>query len=51
MNLLFLPVKGIDTTVSDIKIENIAPDEDIRVEESFKIAFDVINYSDIDAYE
>lgn len=46
----FLPVKGIDTTVSDIKIENIeAPDEDIRVEESFKIAFDVINYSDIDA--
>lgn len=46
----FLPVKGIDTTVSDVRIENIeAPDEDISVEESFKIAFDVTNYSDIDA--
>jgi len=46
----FLPVKGIDTTVSDIRIENIeAPNEDISVEESFKIAFDVTNYSDIDA--
>lgn len=46
----FFPVKGIDTTVSDIKIENIeAPDGDVSVEESFIIAFDVVNYSDIEA--
>ncbi|SHI59171.1 COG1361 S-layer family protein [Lutispora thermophila] len=46
----FLPVKGMDTAVSDIKIENIqAPQEEIKAEENFKISFDVVNYNDIEA--
>ena len=48
----FLPVKGLDTTLSDIVIENIdIPDGEIKAEESFKIAFDVVNKSSIEADE
>ncbi|MCQ1528214.1 COG1361 S-layer family protein [Lutispora saccharofermentans] len=48
----FLPVKGLDTTMSDIIIENIEmPKEEIKSEESFFIAFDIVNKSDIEADE
>ncbi len=48
----FLPVKGLDTTMSDIIIENIeTPKEEIKGEESFLIAFDIVNKSDIEADE
>lgn len=48
----FLPVKGLDTTLSDIVIENISiPDREIKAEENFKIAFDVVNKSSIEADE
>lgn len=46
----FLPVKGMDTTISDIKIENIeSPKEGVKSEESFVVSFDVVNYSQIEA--
>lgn len=48
----FLPVKGLDTNLSDIVIENIdIPNGEIKAEESFKIAFDVVNKSSIEADE
>ncbi|MDD2481888.1 MAG: hypothetical protein PHF82_07155, partial [Lutispora sp.] len=46
----FLPVKGLDTTLSDIIIENIeTPKAEIKGEESFIVAFDVTNKSAVEA--
>lgn len=46
----FLPVKGLDSTLSEILIENIdTPKEEIKGEESFIVAFDVTNKSAIEA--
>jgi len=47
--LFFLPVKGLDTNISDIVIENISvPDEEISVGKDFLIAFDIVNKGDIE---
>lgn len=48
----FLPVKGLDTNLSDIKMQNIiVPDYEVNLEESFKIRFDIVNKSAIEADE
>ncbi len=46
----FLPVKGLDSNLSNIVIENISiPDKEIKAEENFKISFDVVNKSIVEA--
>ena len=46
----FLPVKGLDSSLSNIVIENISiPDREIKAEENFKISFDIINKSIVEA--
>lgn len=46
----FLPVKGLDTNLSNLVIKNIyVPDKEMNIEENFKISFDVINESGIEA--
>ena len=48
--LFFLPVKGLDSNISDLVIENISvPGEAISVGTEFTIAFDVVNKGSIDA--
>ncbi len=48
--LFFLPVKGLDSNISNLLIENISvPNKEIKAEEDFKISFSVVNKSNIDA--
>lgn len=47
--LFFLPVKGLDTNISDIVIENISvPEEEISVGKDFLITFDIVNKGNIE---
>lgn len=46
----FIPVQGLDSNLSNVKIKNISvPDKELGIEESFVISFDVINESSIEA--